>query len=385
MKHKLLRIITVALAVLMIGALLSCLGCSRQDKPTTPVTGKKVAYIMQMAESDIFTMWREAAETTAESLGMQFDAFFCGGSDDKWKETVQRCAEEGYDGLLLSHGGETYAYTFLKGILEQHPDLKIVTFDTQFKDEAGEVKTLEGVTQFFQEDAKLSEQLLDYICNTLYPNKALSGEPVNILKVWEGPGFLSAFDRREVGYAAYETSSRIHTLETIAPADHANAEASIKAVAAEALARYEAGEIDAIWCCYDAYANGVYEALRESGSSVPLVSVDICNADIEKMAAENSPWKACATTNWHFNGEFGIRVLALELAGEYDKIIDPATGKASAWLELPTYVITQAMVAGRDIQVDDLAKVADPAYADRSHMPTADWMPTDNADTAKTE
>ena len=105
-----------------------------------------------------------------------------------------------------------------------------------------------------------------------------------------------------------------------------------------------------------------------------MVSVDISNADIDKMAAANSPWKACATTNWYYNGEFGMRVLALEMAGEYDKIIDPMTGTASDWLELPTTVVTQDMVSGGGINVMNLDTVAGEGYSDRSWMPTTDWM-----------
>ena len=89
-----------------------------------------------------------------------------------------------------------------------------------------------------------------------------------------------------------------------------------------------------------------------------MVSVDICDADIDKMAMKDSPWKACATTNWSYNGEFGMRVLALELAEEYDKIVDPLTGKVSNWLELPANLVTQEMVSVGGINVTSLDKVA---------------------------
>ena len=117
---------------------LSLTGCGNAPQPEgtavvdSPVAGKKVAYIMQMAPSDIFQMWSQSAQETAERLGMKYDVFFCGGSDAQWRITVAQCAAAGYDGLLLSHGGQGYAYTFLKDLLEQYPDLKIVTFDTQF-------------------------------------------------------------------------------------------------------------------------------------------------------------------------------------------------------------------------------------------------------------
>ena len=365
-------------ALLCALSLAGCGGTARPDSASdtvdSPVAGKKVAYIMQMAPSDIFQMWNQSAQETAESLGMTYDAFFCGGSDAQWQDTVEQCAAAGYDGLLLSHGGQNYAYTFLKDLLERYPELKIATFDTQFKDSAGQTQTLEGVTQFFQQDAQFAELLLEYVCEELYPEKSAAGEPVNILKVWVGPNFLSPFDRRQVGYAAYEEAGLIRTVETIGPSDFSNAEASMADITAAALAKYQPGEIDAIWCCYDLYASGVYTALTQGGYDIPMVSVDICDGDIEKMAGEGSPWMACATTNWNHNGEFGMRVLALELAGDYDAIVDPMTGETASWLELPTTVVTQDMVSGGGVNVTNLDTVAGASYTDRSWMPTADWM-----------
>lgn len=142
----------------------------------------------------------------------------------------------------------------------------------------------------------------------------------------------------------------------------------------DALAGYKEGEIDAIWCCYDLYASGVYDALKKANLDIPMVSVDICNADIEKMAEEGSPWKACATTNWSYNGEFGIRVLALELAGAYDRILDPMTGEASDWLELPASLVTQEMVSASNVDVTNLETVVGTSYSDRSWIPTTSWM-----------
>ena len=368
-------------AAFLTAAVMLCFfaGCSGSDEELSsgtdaPVAGKKVAYIMQMASSDIFQMWADAAQETAESLGMEFQAFFCDGSDEVWQDTVKQCAADGYDGLLLSHGGQSYAYTLLRDLTEQYPDLRIVTFDTLFQDSSGQTQKIEGITQFFQQDAQLTELLLDYICHTLYAEKTAAGEPVNILKIWEGPQFLSAFDRRQEGYAPYEEQGMIRTVETIGPADHSEAEASMAEVTAAALTNYEKGEIDAIWCCYDLYARGVYTTLKEENWDVPMVSVDICNTDIEMMAEDGSPWKACATTNWSYNGEFGMRVLALELAGEYDRILDPMTGQASDWLELPASLVTQEMVSAGSVDVTNLDTVAGISYSDRSWMPTTGWM-----------
>lgn len=356
-------------------ALLMALPCGALAQ-TSPVAGKRVAYVMQMASSEIFEVWSDEARRTAEALGMEYEAFFCDGSDAAWRETVARCAAEGYDGLLLSHGGQDYAYSFLRDLLEQYPQLRIVAFDTLFLDASGQACKLKGVTQFFQQDASLAQMLLAYICEELYPDKVASGEPVNILKVWAGPGLLAAFDRREQGYAVYEDAGLIRTVETIAPEDvsSAQAQASMTEVAAEALARLDRDEIDAIWCCYDLYARGVYQALIEGGYDIPLVSADICDADLQLMAQEDSPWVACATTNWKNNGAFGMRVLALELTGEYEQIVDPASGVASDWLELPAYVIAAEALGSLEASVTTLEEIAGEAYADRSWLPASDWM-----------
>ena len=94
-------------ALLCAASLTGC-GSTAQPEQTvaavdSPVAGKKVAYIMQMAPSDIFQMWSQSAQETAEGLGMEYDAFFCGGPDAQWQDTASQCAAAGYDGLLLSH------------------------------------------------------------------------------------------------------------------------------------------------------------------------------------------------------------------------------------------------------------------------------------------
>ena len=209
----------------------------------------------------------------------------------------------------------------------------------------------------------------------MYPDKAEKEGPVNILQVQE-ENYIIAFDRRQVGYELYETVGKIKTLEQIAPEDHLNPVSSMQEVAERTIRQYEEGEIDAIWCCYDAYAQGVYQALRELDSDIPMVSVDICDEDIQFMA-EGLNWKACATTNWTLNGEFACRVLALEMAGQYDDIEAASCYYKSLgmWMEIPSVVITQEQImSGQDITIKNLSAVADASYTDKSWMPSCDWM-----------
>ena len=364
------KIISILLVMVLTAACMT--GCSPEEK--SPVKDKKVAYIMYMSSSSIFEMWSDAFENTAGSLGMTADTFFCNDSDEEWKNTILQCAQDGYDGLLVSHGGVDYAWEFLSGILADYPDLKIATFDTYFRDENGDTKTIDGVVQLFQKDSELAAVLVEEILN-MYPDKTENNEPVNILQV-QDENYIIAFDRRQIGYGLYETMGKIRTLEQMAPEDHLNPVSSMQKVAEEIIGQYKEGKIDAIWCCYDAYAKGVYQALRELNSDIPMVSVDICDEDIQLMA-EGLNWKACATTNWTLNGEFACRVLALEMAGQYDDIKAASCyyKNPGMWMEIPSTVITQEQVmSGQEITIGNLSEVADASYTDRSWMPSCDWM-----------
>lgn len=364
------KIITLLLAAALLAA--GTAGCSL--KKESPVEGKRVAYIMYLPSSSIFEMWSEAFTETAGALGMEADTFFCGNSDEEWKNRILRCAEEGYDGLLVSHGGVDYAWEFLSGVLEEYPDLKIAAFDSSFRDENGTAQKIDGVVQLFQQDSDLAAALAEEIL-AMYPEKTERGEPVNVLQVQEAD-YLIAFDRRQAGYQLYEAVGQIRTLEQAAPEDHQNPVSSMREAAKTAISRYADGEIDAIWCCYDVYAQGVYQALRELDSDIPMVSVDLCDEDIQLMA-EGKNWKACATTNWTLNGEFACRVLALELAEQYEDIKAASCyyENLGMWMEIPSVVITQEQVMSKEnITIKNLSEAADAAYTDKSWMPSCDWM-----------
>ena len=366
------KVIALCMAAILIAACLT--GCSQKNNSKSPVEGKKVAYIMYMSSSPIFELWSESFTETAEDLGMEADTFFCGDSDEEWKDRILQCAKDGYDGLLVSHGRVDYAWEFLTDVLEEYPGLKIATFDTSFRDKDGETKTIDGVVQLFQRDSGLAADLVEEIL-AMYPDKAAKNEPVNILQVQE-ENYIIAFDRRQAGYQRYETAGRIRTLGRMAPEDHLDPVSSMREAAEDMIGTYKDGEIDAIWCCYDAYARGVYQALRELDSDIPMVSVDICDEDIQLMA-EGKNWKACATTNWTLNGEFACRVLALEMAGQYDDIKAASSYDESLgmWMEIPSVVVTQEQVmSGQDITVKNLSDVAEDAYTDRSFMPSCGWM-----------
>lgn len=276
--------------------------------------GYKIAYILNVASSDIFQMAASEAKATAEALGMTVDVYFTDTDNVKFQDYVNTCAGQGYDAMFLSHGNQETAYSLVTMLKEK--GIQVVCFDTQLTNEKRESVTVEGVTQMFQNDQMMADLLLDYICNTLYPEKAAAGEPVKLLKLWRGPG-IAPFDRRQETYKKYEDEGLIETVETLGPIDPANGEASMSQVVASALPKYPEGAVDAIWGCYDAYTRGAYVALMESGRmDIPIVSVDISNQDINYMMDGRDLWKACSTVDFGTIGQQGIRILAMKLHGD---------------------------------------------------------------------
>ena len=86
---------------------------------------------------------------------------------------------------------------------------------------------------------------------------------------------------------------------------------------------------------------------------------------------------AAGTTDWTLNGEIGMRLLMLQLAGERDKIFDPATGECGVdVVEVPgSAILASALKA--DSTVENLNEIAEDTYGNLSYLSVADWMPAD--------
>ena len=341
---------------------------------TNPVAGKKVAYIMLLPSATIFQMWKDSCADLCKALNVDFDFFFCDGDFNTWQDRINTCAAAGYDGLLLSHGNQDGSYTFLKEIKEKYPKLEIVCFDTQFYTD-GEYKKIDGVTQLFQQDKSLVTVLLDQFI-------AKYGEGVRLIKVWRGPNYNSPFDRREVGWEEYEKAGKIKTVGEVQPLQ--DSIDSANAVAAAYLQSKSRDEVDGVVAYYDLYGQGLFNAIFENdnfngknGEALPMASVDIDPVDITRMQTNPEIWTAAGTTDWTLNGEIAMRLLLLQLAGERDKIYDPASGQYGVdVVEVPGSAIL-ANSLKETSTIDNLNEIATDTYGNLSYLSVADWMPAD--------
>ena len=339
-----------------------------------PVAGKKVAYIMLLPSATIFQMWANSCTDLCKALDMDCDVYFCGGDFNKWQDTISTCASAGYDGLLVSHGNQDGSYTFLKGITEQYPNLKIVCFDTQFYAD-GEYKKIDGVTQLFQQDKSLVTVLLDAMIEKF-------GEGVRLIKVWRGPNYNSPFDRREVGWQEYESAGKIKTVGEVQPTQDTLENANT--MAAAYLQGVNREDVDGIVVYYDLYGQGVYNAIAEdpnfngsNGDALPMASVDIDQVDVTNMQNHPEIWMAAGTTDWTMNGEIAMRLLLLEIANEYDKIYDPASGEYGVdVVEVPGTAILATSLKDTST-VENLGEIAGETYGNLGYLSVADWMPAD--------
>ena len=344
------------------------------DTTASPVAGKKVAYIMIMPSATIFQMWANSCKDLASALGASCDVFFCDGDFNKWQDTIRTCASGGYDGLLVSHGNQDGSYVFLKEITEQYPNLKITCFDTQFYAD-GQYQKIPGVTQMFQQDASLVTVLLDEMI-------AKYGEGVRLIKVWRGPNYNSPFDRREVGWKEYEDAGKIVTVGEVQPLQ--DTVDSANTVFAAYLQSIKREDVDGVVVYYDCYGQGVYQAITENanfngtnGDPLPMGSVDIDPVDVTNMQTRPDIWTAAGTTDWTLNGEIGMRILFLEMAGEYDKIYDPASGQTGVdVVEVPGSAILATSLKDTST-VENLGEIADETYGNLNYLSVADWMPAD--------
>ena len=339
---------------------------------TNPVSGKKVAYIMLLPSATIFQMWANSCVDLCKALGVECDVHFCNGDFNAWQDRISACAAAGYDGLLVSHGNQDGSYTFLKGITEQYPDLKIVCFDTQFYTD-GEYQKLPGVTQLFQQDKSLVTVLLDAMIDKF-------GEGVRLIKVWRGPNYNSPFDRREVGWQEYEQAGKIKTVGEVQPLQ--DTLDSANSVMAAYLQSVNREDVDGVVVYYDLYGQGVYNAITEdpnfSGeNALPMASVDIDQVDVTNMQNHPEIWMAAGTTDWTMNGEIAMRLLLLEIANEYDKIYDPASGqKGVDVVEVPGTAIMATSLKDTST-VENLSEIAGETYGNLEYLSVADWMPAD--------
>ncbi len=309
MKKKLFSILTVAAIVT---SLVSGCGTATKNEPgktdtpdVTETEGKlKIAVIRNLPSDDHTKQFLDGASKEGKSLGYEVDTFISNGDDAKFQELIAQQVQKDYDGLIISHGKAEYSAAVLQPALDK--GVKIVTFDTSFKDNS----IPEGITSTAQDDYSLAELSLDEII------ERSANKPAKVLKLWFGPG-IPPLDRREEIYKKYEADGKIVTVDLVGPSTLDDVQGEVSSRVGAILAKYPEGSVDAIWGSWDELAKGGYKAMQEAKrKDIQLISIDISNQDINLMMEEDSIWKATAAVDPGLIGIVNMRILAKKIKGE---------------------------------------------------------------------
>lgn len=264
----------------------------------------KVAVIRNLPSDDHTTQFLDGARTEGESFGFEVDTYISDGDDARFQDLVSQAINSNYDGMIISHGKDSYSYDMLKPAIDK--DMEVVTFDTEaLKD--GE--QLAKITSTAQNDALLAEYSLD---EAIHFSK---NEVPNIIKITVGG--IVPLDNRDVIYKEYEEAGKINTLQEIGPQNMDSVITDITSATNSILSTYDDGEIDMVWAAWDELAKGAYNAIKDNNrNDVPMVSIDVSNQDINMMTEENSNWLSTAAVDPNLIGVMNMRLLAKKFAGE---------------------------------------------------------------------
>lgn len=271
-----------------------------------PAGNGRVAIVRNLPSDDHTKQFLDGARKEGEGLGLKVDTFIAENDDVKFQELVAQAIAKKYDGMIISHGKKDYSYDMLKPAIDNK--IEVVTFDTVIEKNG---ETLTEVTKTFQDDYQLAKLSLDEIVKLSKNEK-----PVNVIKVWFGPG-VPPLDRREEIYKTYEKEGKIKTLETIGPSNFQDIQGDIANKMSSVLAKYPAGTVDAIWGSWDEMAKGAYKAIKdEKREEIVLISIDVSNQDLNLMREKNSSWISTAAVDPGLIGIINMRLLAKKLAKE---------------------------------------------------------------------
>lgn len=364
------KLVALLLASVMLLSFAACGGTGNSQDTSEPVSANnetepkgdvetvtnfednhyRIAYIIGSAtSSDVFNLQSNAAQKEAESLGMTLDVFYAGDATAR-QDYFQRCVNQGYDAIYCHGASETYSVEMVKPAVEK--GIPVICMEYKCRDENGNV--IEGVTEMMQDDQQMSSAILDYAVNELFPDK----EQIRVLRLYSDVGF-DPFIRRNAALDEYVESGKVTVVETVGPDSTNSSESVMNNVAA--LLPVVGNEIDLIWSCYDAYAQGAYLALKNAGKSIPIVTVDVSNEDLMYMQEEGSCFMACASPAPQSIGQQAVRILAMRLHG--DEVED-------------TYMLSAALVPqsqlGENANVNNLGDTVEGYGESTDHLP--DWM-----------
>ncbi|SMF89866.1 monosaccharide ABC transporter substrate-binding protein, CUT2 family (TC 3.A.1.2.-) [Paenibacillus uliginis N3/975] len=275
--------------------------------------GIKLMAIRKIGGDDHTAQFLAGAKQEGEAMGFKVDTFSANNDSAKFHDAIAQAADNGYDGILLSHGDDPATVEDVKKLSEK--GIPVVAFDS-----VPELADIKGVTLTSQDDEALAKFALDKMIKE-------QGAEANIVYLWVD-GFPPMVRRNKVYQETLKNNPGIKEVERFGVASADTSVDTQNAVAAM-LTKHPKGEIDAIYASWDAFAIGAARALIEAGrTEIEIYGIDVSNSDLEIMQKTDSPWVATAAVDPKMIGAVNVRLLAKKIAGEKT----PATHNLEATL-----------------------------------------------------
>ncbi|QKX50232.1 sugar ABC transporter substrate-binding protein [Planococcus glaciei] len=334
MKKQSLLLLTILLIISAVLAACQPKGEGSAEKPAdgtkaeasdNPLSGKKVALIMQQNLGTFSAQYIEGVEEQVGKFGGEVTVFTSDGDLAKMASNLDAAINQGFDGILIDHGTKEALNQGVEKAVEK--GIPVVAFDAGVE--------VDGVVSLEQGDQQMAELTLEKLAED-------HNGQANIVKIWVA-GF-APMERRQIAYEEFlKTNTGIKEVTAFGAATQNTAldtQAQMEAV----LKQYpNEGEITAVWAAWDEFAKGAVRAIEQSGrTDISVYSIDMSDEDLQMIQKDGSPWVASAAVDPVDIGRIQVRYLYQQINGEKPEekvVLEPIFVDAE---KLPEEAITTA-------------------------------------------
>jgi simple sugar transport system substrate-binding protein len=298
---------------------------TKAEASDNPLSGKKVALIMQQNLGTFSAQYIEGVEEQVGKFGGDVTVFTSDGDLAKMASNLDAAINQDFDGILIDHGTKEALNQGVEKAVEK--EIPVVAFDAGVD--------VEGVVSLEQGDQQMAEMTLEKLA-------ADHNGQANIVKIWVA-GF-APMERRQIAYEEFlKTNTGIKEITAFGAATQNTAldtQAQMEAV----LKQYpNEGEITAVWAAWDEFAKGAVRAVEQSGrTDISVYSIDMSDEDLQMIQKDGSPWVASAAVDPVDIGRIQVRYLYQQINGENPEqkvVLEPIFVDAE---KLPKEAITTA-------------------------------------------
>jgi simple sugar transport system substrate-binding protein len=306
----------------------------------------KIAIVENSGAGDYFQQFRNGAVQQAEAMGIEYEIYDAQADNAKQATDMETAIGSGVDGIIVRHGNTDTMCPLINDALDA--GIPVVIYDVEISECAPRA------IETSQSDFDLAETVLTQMAADM-------GSDINV-------GYVNVFgiaplDRRHTIWEEFKAAN--NWTESFFVGEFTNSVATDNAQLVDAALKANSG-VTAIFAPYDEFTKGTVSAIEQNamGDTVAAYGIDISNADIEIMTAENSPWKATAATDPNAIGAAVVRTMIRHLAGLLDE----------NEYQFPGVLVTQGFLLENSITNMDELRAALPDLNLTSVM-AEDWIP----------